>query len=117
MVKKKPVWRQLVDSLPKERGSAVYLYNGRLYEAGHIEGWTLVVDLFRYGRAEGVYYETTRTKAVKYERKECNKCRGGGLLFFRKSSHSFAITVNNDRQWSEQCRSCNGKGYRLEAVK
>lgn len=112
MNKQKPVWRMNtgcgvpsdVTRRPKVLFSGGIL--GGFASASHLE-WSnpdIINNIV-------VAYQTNRTKAAKYELVDCEECLGGYEGSFDPSGAMGYMQSTN------KCKNCNGKGYRLEAVK
>lgn len=105
MSKQKPVWRMNTGrGVPSDLGGRILYSNG-------LEVWTKSGHWYcpdSWGLFSGVHihaYQTTRTKAAKHERMECGVCDGDGFY------------LGENSRVERTCKTCNGKGYRLEAIK
>lgn len=101
----KPVWR-MNSGNPPPKDDSLYPYkiacaNGGISKASMCVDWSLQDQ-----PDDVVAYQTNRTRKAKYERVECDVCRGLG---FSSKTPIFGLKI--------MCLHCNGKGYRLEAVK
>lgn len=106
MSNKKPVWREVNGGVvPSGTKEAVYIFNGELLEGRIRRGWVLLQDSYHAGRTQGGFYNTNRTKAAKHEAVECGVCDGEGFY------------LGENSRVERTCKHCNGKGYRLEAIK
>lgn len=110
MNKQKPVWRMNTGrGVPSDLQSYLIDKSGIKYFAyGEFRDddnlWTLETE---FCGSDVAAYKTTRTKAAKYGRMECG-CKDG--VFYMPS-------IEGGYYEPHPCDKCNGKGYRLEAVK
>ncbi len=111
MSNQKPVWREVDGGVPSGTKEAVYIFNGELLEGRIRRGWVILKDSYHAGRTQGGFYNTNRTKVAKYDRMKCDCCFSTGHEI------GFDIESGGSIQYNEKCQICNGKGYRLEAVK
>lgn len=112
MSNQKPVWRMNSGAgVPSDLGGFV-LYEGAAksekvqgYHFNHNDKWLIknYMDI--------AAYQTTRTKAARYERVECAYCCGTG--------HDGWLDTAVDKfiEYIDICQHCNGKGYTLEKIK
>lgn len=105
----KPVWRMNTGrGVPSDFGGFVmYENDGEAVKKQHLStpSKTDHFSILRDGR-DITHYQTNRTKAAMYERKDCLVCDGKGWF------KSYATDYKRGT-----CHCCNGKGWRLEAIK
>lgn len=110
MSKQKPVWRMNTGrGVPSDLGSDFIFGDGEPKGRSPLAVscvWDLKGDMM-----DIIAYQTTRTKAPKFERVECDCCLCTG--------NELGIEVESGGiiQYGTKCPHCNGKSYRLEAVK
>ena len=107
----KPVWRALNNDgqIPLNVSEVVYTYMGELYNATNISGFVILKESRHVGFVGSIFYQTTRAKEAKCNKKPCYFCDNKGYL----------IEVIVDRfgfndEGFRTCPDCNGKGYQLE---
>lgn len=106
----KPVWRvNTVDGVPSDFGDVV------LTDDGLVSSYSSSVSFIGFRRVEyGDYveaYQTSRTKAAKYENVECKSCFGEGCQL------GSDIESGGIVRCGATCPYCNGKGHTLERTK
>lgn len=106
MTKLKPVWRMnRGEGVPSDLGGSSMYFDGEVLDVYPFDrDNSMIWDIIDRDSNEMCAYQTTRTRAAKFERVKCDDCHGYGEVI-----HEYRGPTRY-HQFTETCNKCSGTG-------